>query len=166
MLASPAAAHCVYVTIRTMCPEVWTLNGEHYTDMSSCIDHRTNNPTHDQNNVWFRRSRACRNLHVVFVNTNPRHCAHLSREPMADPNGAFKCQDEKVGGPSYYPAHYCSAVGHQYGLYTGEAGGTVPLHDVVSAFDPITNTTNANDAFGWRTNVYSKVLMLLLWLAW
>jgi len=175
MLASPAAAHFVCETIRSMCPEVWTLNREHYMDMDSCIDHQINTPTHDRHNVWLGRSRACRNLHVVFASTNPRHCAHLSTVPMEDPNGAFKCQDEEDGGPSYTPAHYffseaefefAKQFGRQYGLYSGEAGGVVPVYDVASAFDPITTSTNANDAFGWRINVHSQILMILLWLPW
>jgi hypothetical protein len=34
----------------------------------------------------------CRALHAVFASTNDKHCAHLSFEPMEDPNGDIKCQ--------------------------------------------------------------------------
>jgi len=173
--SSVAAAQYTCDIIRSVCPEVWALNSAHYNDTDSCIDHQGNTSIVDQHGVWIGRSRACRNLHVVFASQNPHHCAHLSTVPMADPNGAFKCQDEADGGPTYLPAHYFFSdaeiefgkqFGRQYGLYSGEVGGYEPVYDVASAFDPITTFTNANEAyaneaFRWSINVYILLAMLL-----
>jgi len=173
MMATPEAAQFVCETIWKKCPEVWDFNSQYYTDLSSCIDHQISTSMYDQNGVWIGRSRSCRNVHVAFASTNSQHCAHLSTVPMADPNGAFKCQDEVDGGPSYHPVHelfsdaeleFAKQFGRQYGLYTGDIGGVVPVYDVASAFVPIANSTDANGAFGLCINVYSKAFVLLLWL--
>ena len=46
-------------------------------------------------------SQGCRALHSVFATLNPGlHCAHLSFDPMQDPNGQIKCQQTKQVKPT------------------------------------------------------------------
>jgi hypothetical protein len=46
-------------------------------------------------------SQGCRALHSVFAERNPEnHCAHISFEPMEDPNNKVKCQESAGISPS------------------------------------------------------------------
>jgi len=38
----------------------------------------------------------CRSLHAVFAAENPKHCAHISFEPMEDPLCRIKCQESAL----------------------------------------------------------------------
>ena len=171
MLTSSATAQYTCEVIRSKCAEVWAFNDDSYTDMESCIAHQVNIPATDKDNVGLGRSRACHQIHVIFAAENPRHCAHLSTMPMADTNGAFKCQDEEDGGPTYYPPnHYFSdeeiefakQFGRQYGLFTGDVGGYMPVDDVSAAFDPITTSTNTDLALPLHISPYIPLAMILL----
>ena len=173
--SSPAAAQYTCEVIRSSCPQVWTLNSEHYSDMSGCIEHQINTPILDKHHAWLGRSRACRILHVGFASKNPKHCAHVSTVPMADPTGAIKCQDAEDGGPMYYPPrHYFSdaelefakQVGRKYGLYSGEVEGVLPIDDVTSAFDANISSTHTNQALPGRISVYIILATVLLWTNW
>ena len=99
-----------------------------------------------------------------------KHCAHVSTVPLADSNGAFKCQDEEDGGPTYDPARtyfsdaeieFAKQCGRQYGLFLDNVGGIAPVEDIQSAFDTETAYENVDGAHSCRVIVRVLVAVLI-----
>jgi len=156
--------------IRTKCPEVWALNNESYTDEEGCVTHQANTPIYDKNEVFIGRSGSCRIFHMGFASNNPRHCAHLSTIPLADPNGAVKCQDEEYAGPQYYPpsnffsdeeVEFAKHFGRRYGLFTGNVGGAMPVFNMATAFDPIVTTEITSKAVSLSISSFIVLSVML-----
>ena len=72
-----------------------------------------------------QNSQACRALHAAFALTNPeKHCAHIAFQPLADPDGKIKCQNNS--GPLYRHSD----------LFTDEDIASFEAFMVHQGFDP------------------------------
>jgi len=68
------------------------------TERLEALPYVTSSPVDDTVFSYQTNSLGCRGLHAAFAQVNPeQHCAHISFEPMADPDGKIKCQDGYAG---------------------------------------------------------------------
>lgn len=65
-----------------------------------CRDRLAELPVLTGNGYFDGADFGCRALHGVFAASNTDHCAHISFEPMADPQGNVKCQESLGRQPS------------------------------------------------------------------
>lgn len=89
------------------------------------LPYLTMSPVDDTVFSFQQNSQACRALHAAFAATNPeKHCAHISFQPLADPDGKVKCQANS--GPLYRHSD----------LFTEEEIASFEAFMVQQGFDP------------------------------
>jgi hypothetical protein len=74
------------------CQEVDNFN---FTTIEQCRMRYDTLSTTNEQGYLDDNSKGCRILHSAFAAVNSDHCAHLSFDPMKDPNGNIKCQKSK-----------------------------------------------------------------------
>eukprot|EP00992_Anisonema_acinus_P014880 TRINITY_DN9505_c0_g1_i1.p1 TRINITY_DN9505_c0_g1~~TRINITY_DN9505_c0_g1_i1.p1 ORF type:complete len:296 (+),score=34.23 TRINITY_DN9505_c0_g1_i1:46-933(+) len=77
----------------------YVFDANNYNSVEKCVKDLEKLPTTSAGYVD-GKSKGCRYLHTVFAATNSVHCAHISYDPLADPNGKVKCQTSANTQPS------------------------------------------------------------------
>jgi len=87
----------------TECAEILALSGDDFANCTARLEELpfvTASPVDDGVFSFQLDSLGCRSLHAAFAKVRPeQHCAHISFEPMVDPDGKVKCQEDS--GPLY-----------------------------------------------------------------